>query len=609
MNKKVVSLGLVSILALSLTGCGDNSNQDIAKLNNLKALNSESTVTTYNLSTPEKEEAVYAQVIARQLLDLTTLDSCSDTEKQQVLQFMDNVDAQLCGTLNSKQGVIDSKYTDYLLMEFEKTPYYWQRTSTNIRGIDAESRNIVVDVTYRTLDFKKSVQRSSYLVQGEPNYEQKMQVRYNRWLGILDGKYRSNTENWRDLYKEFVRVYGKPQSIFKSQRNTSLTDYVYETGNQKTYVGLINSGEENSGATMVVRYILTPSYKLGINTGISCNHMYKLSYALDNDCTEGLNLFKDEGYATITDNVYNLVHRYFTCIDESDFNGLYSLTRNFGSLDKYFSDYFETTYRKHEGFTVSLYDISGSKVKCGVSVSSKIRAKGSNISFPIYTDRYYVELQLIDDTLQITNMVLLSSTLDGEPAIVTKEAETAGFVSKIDLLNTDKSEIETLISEFSATQLLKDTSSDDFGDIVDISMSQSQLAELKENMTMIKGNKKVTWLVNYMQGTSNYASVSCRELFQKSDKSIIEADVTYNFINKGNKWYVYSYDINSSVKIDTENLTTTNSLCVCTAGKVESLDSKVVNVTTPQGGANLDNIGSSFDHEAYKPKLKKSNKK
>lgn len=602
MNKKVVSLSLVTAISLGLVGCGSSS--DIAKLNNLKALNSESTVDSYSLTTSEKEEAVYAQVVARQLLDLTTLDSCTDNEKQQVLQFMNNVDAQLCGSLKPEDGVIDEEYTNYLLMEFEKTPYYWQRSKTSIRGIDAESRSIIVDVTYKTIDFKKDVQGASFLVQGEPDYDQKMQVRYNRWLGILDFKYNNMDGSWESQYKTFEDVYGNPQDIFNSQRNLSLTESIYETGNQKTYSGLVSSEEEDSKAKMVVRYVLSPSYVLGINTGMSCSHMYRVSYELDDDCTEKMKLFKDEGYATISDNIYNLLYSYFTCIDEADYTGLYSLTKNFADLDKYYSDYFDTTYRKHEGFTVSLFDISGTKVKCGVSISNKVRAKGSNMTLPLYKDRYYVQLELIDDELQVTNMVLLSSSLEGEPAISTSDAETTGFISSIDLDNQDKKDIENLIANFGATQLLKDTSSDDFGDIIDTSMAQSQLSELKTNMTSITGEKKVVWIVNYMQGTSNYASVRCRELFQNDDNSIVEADVTYNFINKGNEWYIYSYDINSSSKLDTTNLTTTSSLCVCTAGKVDALTSQVVNTKGSKAGNDLENIGTTYEHEVYTPILK-----
>lgn len=607
MKNKVVILFLVMIMTMNLTGCG-SSNEEIARLNNLQSLNSESTVDSYTLTTSEKEEAVYAQVTERQLLDLTTLDVCSDNEKQQVLQFMNNVDAQLVGSLEAKDGVISEDYTNYLLMEFEKTPYYWQRSQTTIRGIDAESRNIVVDVTYKTINFKKDVQGSSYLVKGEPNYEQKMQIRYERWLQILNAKYDSQNISWESMFKQFKDVYGDPKDIFDSQRNLSLTESIYETGNQKSYSGLIDSEEEQTGGTMTIRYVLVPSYVLGISTGMKCSHMYKVSFSLDKDYTEDLELFKDDGYATINDSIYNLIYSYFTCIDESNYDGLYKLTKNFCDVDKYYSDYFELTYRKHNGFTVSLFDISGTKIKCGVSISSKERVKGSNMTYPIYTDRYYMQLELVDDTLQVTNIVLLSSTLEGEPAISTVDAETTGFISSIDLDNQDKSDIENLIANFSKLQLLNDTSSDEFGDTVDTSMSQSQLSELKDNMMTVTGDKKVVWLVNYMQGTESYACVKCRELYQHEDNSIYEADVTYEFINKGNKWYIYGYNVNSSVKLDTTNLTTTSSLCICTPGKIDSLSSQVVSTQGTQNNTDVESLGTTYEHEEYTPILKKGSK-
>lgn len=603
--KKFIVLTLVASLIVGvLNGCGAQS--DIDELNKLQATNTDAKVQqNYKLSYSDEQDMIYSQVSDRTLLDLTTLTACSDNELQQVINYLDSVDAQLCGTASSSdEEVIDSCFTDYLLCEFERTPYYWQRSQAVVRGIDAESRSIIVDVTYKTINFNKDVQEESKIVLGEPAYEKKLQVRYDKWLEILNAKYNnSSSMEWQKNYDSFVKYYGDPELIIKSQSNYSLTENVFETGNQKTYQGLINSSAEESGATMLVRYVLVPNYVLGVNLGITCKHLYVLDYKLDNDVTASLELFTDEGYATVTDSVYELVYSYFQCMDEDDYSGLYSLTYDFGKLDKYYEDLFATTYRKHDGFTISLFDITGTHITCGINIASKVRAKGSNMTFPAYTDRYYAELELVDGKLQVENLVLLSRTIEGEPAITTDEASTTGFAATIDLDNDDKLEIEQLICDFSAIQLSQDTTSDNFAKIVDISMETSDLSTLKENMTSLSGVRKVAWISNYQQGTSNYASVKCKELYQYEDNSITEASVTYDFIMKGGRWYVYSYNVLSSVRLSTTNLATTGCLCLVSPNKIESYTSQVKG-TSSTGTATVSDASVVYDYKEYTPTLK-----
>ena len=564
---------------------------------------------------------IYAQFIDRQLLDLSTLDACDESQVQQVVNYMDSVDSQLTGNIATisytdtvskyfledmfdDDAVIDTNFTDYLLTFFEKTPYYWQRTKTTIRGVDAESQSIVVDVQYKTIDFEKAVMPDSTIVLGEPNYETMLEVRYNKWLNILNTRYNNPADPMLpSITNEFIVHYGNPEDIIAEQRSLRPTATIYNTGNQTTYTGLIDSEAENSHATCTVRYILVPDYVLGVNLGITCKHMYITDYKLENDFTEDLEQFTEEGYATVTDSVYSLIYSYFTCIDESDFDGLYKLSHNFQSMDKYYIDVFTTSYRKHEGFSVSLFDITGTHITCGITISSKERAKGSEITFPSYTDRYYAELELIGDTLKVKNLILLSRKLEGEPAINVDDAETSGFNAKIDLDNEDRLSIEKLICDFSALQLLDDTSSDAFSDVVDISIPSSQLTSLKTAMSSNSGVNKVVWLTNYQQGTSNYASVKCRELFQDETNAIIQADAIYDFILKGGKWYIYNYTVTSAVRLDTTNLNTTGSLCLVTPGKVEAYNSQIKGTVS----TDLDNVSDtsvSFDHKAYTPTLK-----
>lgn len=620
MKNRFVSLVLASVLSVSIVGCG--SADELNTLNSVAALNSESSVSSsYNLSWTDEQNMVYAQVSSRQLLDLSTLEACTDNEIQQVVNYMNSVDNQLVGKVDvmnydnlvtkfivqdmvEDDAVIDSYMTDYLLSFFEKTPWYWQRTKTIVRGIDPASRAIIVDVQYKTIDFEKEVLPDSTIVLGEPNYTTQLKTRYNKWLAIL--AMRLNNPNNADLpmlESDFEKYYGDPEDIIESQRVLSNTGAIFETGNQRTYNGVIDSAAEQTGGTCTVRYILIPNYVLGINLGVTCEHMYITEFKLDSDITEGMETFTKEGYATVTDSVYSLIHSYFTCIDESNYDGLYKLTNDFAGLDKHYNDIFDSVYQKHDGFSVSLFDITGTHITCGVTISTKERAKNSNMTFPIYTDKYFMELELIDGVLKVDNMVLLSRVLEGEPAINTDDADISGFSASIDLNNDDKLAVENLICEFSALQLLGDATSDKFSDIVDISISTNQLSALQTNMTSLTGEKKVVFMQNYQQGTSNYASVRCKELFQDSTNAIVEANATYEFILKGGKWYIYNYDVNSSVRLDTTNLNTTGSLCLVSPGKVEAYTSQVKS-SISTSLEEVSDTSVAFDHDEYEPVLK-----
>lgn len=604
MKKKFVSLILLS--SLLVAGC--SGNDEVERLNNLSSLYSEtSNVSTnnYSLSYSDKQEMVYAQVSDRTMLDLSTLVSCTDNEIQQVVNFMNKVDEQLVGAVSAEDGVLEESFINYLLAEFEKTPYYWQRTKTTVRGIDDSSRAIVVDVDYKTLNYNKTVKPDSKIALGENSYRKKLEIRFNKYLALLDSKINGDITYTSQL-KSFENAYGSVKEILNEQSSDSLSDYIYNTGNQKTYSGVVNTDLEKIGGTMTVRYVLVPKYSLGINLGMECKHMYVTNYKIDSDPTENLALFKEDGYIAVTDNLYKMLYSYLQCLDECDYTGLYKLTYKFNSVDKYYKDMFDTTYRKNENFTLSLFDIQGTHISCGVTVASKIRPKGSKMTFPTYTDRYYVDVELIDGELKVKNMVLLSRVIQSEPAIKTLEADTSGFTATIDLDNDDKLSIEALLCDFGVLQLAGDSKSDKFGEVVDLSMTTSDLEDLRQNMDLIKGNQKAVWISSYQQGTSNYASVRCRELYQNGDNNITEADVTYDFIKKGSKWYIFRFTVNSSIKLDTTNLSTSGTLCLVNSEEVVSYVSQVQSTVSSAHEA-VSDTSVVFTHSSYKP-VKKNKK-
>ena len=637
MKKKALALSLVLGMTLSLTACGSDS-ETIAQLNSMQSLGSENNESTnnYNISYTDQQSMIYAQVADRTLLDLSKLDACSENELQQTIAYMDKVDDILTGKvlagndihlgiagadneigdIGADEETISHYLTDYILTEFERTPYTWQRQKTIVRGIDAESRSIIVDVVYHTIGHEKDVKPDSRIVRGEPDYAKKAQIRFERYIGLLEREWKfrdggMREEEQRKLeqdWKDWHDVYGDEETIIESQNDQAIGVYpssrIYATGIQQTYTGLIDNEADKSGGTMTIRYILIPNYKLGINLGITCEHLYMLDYKLDKDITEGKEVFTEEGYATISDSINNTLYSYFQCIDESDYLGLYKLTKNFAGLDRYAEDVSQTEYNKHNNFTVSLFSVQGTHITCGVTVASKVRPRGSLMTYPNYTDRYYVELDLIGDVLKVSNMTLLSRTIEGEPAIKTEEADTVGFMAGFTIDNDDRLAIEDLICKFGVLQLKGDTSSDDFGDIVDLSMTTSNIADLKTSMTSLKDNqKKVVWIQNYQQGNANYASIKCKEDFQKADgENIVEATVTYDFIHKGGKWYIYKYTVNQQVRLDAKQLSTTGSLCMVSPSKVESYTSQVRSTeNTGEDTQAKSDISVSYDHEEYTP--------
>lgn len=605
MRKRVGVVALLLATTMVLTSCGDNT--AVAELKNIEALGGESQINNVSLTINEKESMIYSKVSDRTLLDLKSLAEIDNGDLQAITTYMDSVDSQLTGAVAPNNSVISSAYTDYLLAEFEKTPYYWQRSSMSILGQDASSRAVVVDVTYKTIGFKKTVVGDSSIVLGEPNYEKLLQNRYTQYISMLKTKTsdRSTPESIEQASQDFMKYWGNPNEIIASQSNLSLTQTVYQTGNQKTYKGLIDSDMENLNAEMKIRYIISPQYKYGINQGYTCNHLYLLSYNLESDPTANLSLYTNENSMTIAASIYDALKRYYRCYDECDYSGLYKLLKSPESLDKAYKDVFKTMYVKHDNFDLSIFTIKGTHVECGVDISTKVRAKGSNISSPIYTDRYFYVIDLIDGELKITNEVLLSRTLEGEPAVNTEDVDTSGFSSLVQVNNTSKKEIENLIADFGANQLLGDTLSENFNSLIDLSLSTTQVDQIKQRAMSISGQRKAVWIVSYLTGNTGYASVKCREMLQGDDNSISELSVVYDFINKGNRWYIYDYTIASIVKLDSTDLSTKQSLCVVSKGNVDSLVSQVED--SEENEQELEAVASiDYTYKSYNPELKLS---
>lgn len=573
MQKKYVAV-LACSLAMLMSGCATS---DMQRLSNLEALNSEAVVSEVKLSNSEKEATVYAKVTNRQLLDVSKLSEVDLGTAGVINIFMNNIESTLQGTVDKSSRVVETSLTDYMLSTFQRTPYTWTRSNVVIQGQDTASGSVVVDVTYNTSGASKKLREASRIVLGQDNYETLLKVRYNRYCTLLNEKKggRSGTETYVTSYNDFVRVYGEPAKIIASQNTGCLTDEIMTNKVQIGYAGFSDSDANKIGATMTFRFVLNPVYALGLNQGFECAHMYMLDYRLNTDPTEGKSVFTQDGMDVLVNSVYNCLYSYYRACDESDFAGVYNNVANLGTMDLGYEEWFDSSYRKHENYSITIFNVTGTKVECGVTLSRKERPKNSNMSFPIYTDRIYYTLDLVDDKLKVTDETLLSRVVDGEPQISLSQTGTEGYLNEVSLSDDDRRSIESVIADFGVVQLNKDTTSESWAKAVDLSATVNEIEQLKTDMVSMSGDNKVIWLVSYLQGADGYASVKCRELFQHSDGGIYECSATYSLIKKNDSWCIFEYKVSNTTRIDAQVLTTKNALAVIAKSGIESFTSQV----------------------------------
>lgn len=640
MKKTIMSLMCLGIIAANFSGCAKVPD-GLTEARKMAAMEVEASVEPVKLSVLEKETLIYGQVLDRTLLDVNDLEkNIPQADLNSINVCLDSLEQLLCG---GEDILGQSYYTDYLLWEFEKTPYAWEIEKTEIQGMDVKSRSVVVDITYRTTADLKRVVSPSRICLGDLDYDKKVQVRYDRYMALLKAKYNSRGITEAALAQavideeKFIEVYGSFEEIYQEQRELSLTDELRDyitcapedsvTGStetwadilakmraeddsesgsvdasgdtgggtddtggagdggvdvnspvsgtaQKTYAGLVDSDLERYGGKLVIRCILSPEYVLGMQRGYTLKHMYRLSYTLDGTDTLSAVAYTGKDEESIRDVASQVLTSYYRGKDEDDFMSLHKYTKDFSTVDKYYKDYFETTYRKHDNFTLLLTEVDGTSVKCTVTVSIKERPKGSEMSMPIYTEKYYYELSIPADrdNLCVVQEILLKSEIEGEPSIITQEVSLTGFSSSVFLSEYDNAEISLLIQDFGNWQFGdRQPTAEGFEKVVDMSLSANQIENLLSAAETEGGSAtgKSVFFLSYLEGTKNYASMRCRELVRYEDGSIRDWVITYEFIKKGENWLIYGFTVNSDVNYAGTELTVTGVLC--TVGNVSGV--------------------------------------
>ena len=608
----------VTVLVLTLSGCSLGSNANVDELNSLAPNVDGASLSDVNgglsgMSVTERDEQIYEQVSSRQLLDLGSLNKADDASVSSVTSYMNKVNACIVSgsgadtdtnsTDSAQADVIDSCYVNYLLWEFEKTPYYWQRSQMIVEGVDSVSGDVVVDVVYHTVGTKKIVKPAVMICKGSEGYAEAMTDRYTLWVDILNTKFGgdasysdlSTSTDLNTLIKNFTKKYGNIDDIIASQTSDNLMYNVSVTGNQSTYEGLVDSTCEDSPATMTVRFVLVPVCAMGMNLGYECKHMYVTDYSQTKGEPDAQELTGDQTFE-LDNEIKSFLNSYCKCIDESDYTGLYKLSANFASYEGYCDDMFNFAYQKHVGCTYKILSIDGMKVQAEVVSNLELRAKGSNMTFPLYEETALVTLDFTTGELKLTDWVVLSRKLVGEPQI---NVQNTTLSSTVNLSDGDEASINSLIGNFALLQVEEDTTSTDFSKTVDTSLSESQMSAITTSMGLMTDvTDKSVWLMSYMQGGKGYVSLRCRELYKKSDDSVWEATSVYSFISKGGSWYVYDYEIESLIE-SVSGYDTKGALCYVSDGALTlATDTSEVTPTPAQEATvNANALVVGYDEE------------
>ena len=567
-------------IVVSLGGC---SNAAVNSINKMSPLTSLASAEGASLSHSEREDIVFQKVTDRKLLDISKLSQVPQQDADSLSDYMNKVTKVL-------QGGSDTSFSDnlanYLQFEFNKTPYVWDRDAVNIIGVDTVSRRYVVDVKFKTTDALKSVIPASKICLGEPDYDLKMQLRYERYMEILNAKLATSSVGGFGIapsavvdvsgakIAKFEETYGGVKSIIESQKEVSRIQRMRDdwtsgkvVGGKHlgyTYNGLIDSPYEKSSATMTVRFVILKNFTLGVPVGFTCEHLYLTDYNLGTDPTKGLTATNKTGADIVSKNINDVLFRFDRCVDEDNHIGLYSLISTYSAIDKYYADMFQYTYRKLLGFTTTLYSIDGGTMTVGVDRVRKVRGKGTSMQLPTYAEKYIYTMAVVGTKIKILDEVLISSKVIGEPVIQNGSDSTSIDSSLLgNTINKEnKALVCTAVTSFGKLQVNQDTSSDKFRNVVDLSLSTSEILQLKVNMLGIKASKKVTWVESWMYSSSVYCQLRLKEVYTGLDGQSYDCESEVDLMKRDGKWQVIKYDTSLIVPVSTGSVDTATALSV-----------------------------------------------
>jgi len=551
MRKSVLTLSLCVLLA----GC--NSGVD-----KLKPLSMEEVMGNRleKLSADEKEGMIYRLVSDSILIDKEKLVKIDTVDKENIDKLVNDINKGIQGY----EVNIDKSYLNFMLLLMTQTPYEWKYDSTDYVGFDPASRLYFVDVIYKTTSTYKSVVPTSKIPNGDKDEDALKQQRYKDYITYLMLK--SRGADWQGALKSFEEKWGKVNDIMVEQQGLTLLERTKLKNNGSnglgkiTYTGMIQDSKVNTGGELKVRLVLKYNYSLGEEKDMKLESLYLNKYELNNKDSI-LNSYKTDeedmsGIEVLKPFIDRLIYSYNKAVNGYNEKGLNSLYYNYGLIDKYYEDLNKYAYMTIGNYKYEVVGKYGREIYVKVDRANKFRAKGSNMSLPVYDESLlFVLVMGNDDKLRIKDVHLLSSKLIGEPLSVVKNVTGVSDYIQFsgDSFTTEnKEKVEQTLKKFLNAVYEGNITSKNLLSTIDMGISESSLKKIHDTISSIQGTeRKINYIVSWDTKTNVFVSVTVREIFEKDDGNI-DTEATIDLINRGSEWKVINYTRNLSVKTKKE---------------------------------------------------------
>lgn len=516
----------------------------------------------------ERDGAIFQYISDRLTVDKDNLISIGEKDKEAIDSLLDAVHKNLRGADNK---ALKEEFANYMLAEFARTPYEWKPSTVDYVGFDASTRFFFVDVTYTTTDEFKKVIPTSSIPNGSPEEEVLKQKRYSDYIYYLTTK-QNNPTQAQQLLRDFESRWGRVIDIQNEQQGVSLLERTKKesqsTGGlgKLTYTGLIKESKFNTGAKMTFRYVMKYQYNLGEETNLHVDSLYLKDFELNGSeaLVRELDTGDLNGAEVLKPFVDKLINSYNKAVEESNDIGLYSLHTNYGEVDKYYADISKYTYNSSGSYTYKILQRRGTNLLVEVDRVNQIRAKGSGMSLPTYSEKLIFNLVLNnDDTIRINSVNLLKSELIGEPLSVIKNVSGISDIinySSQSFTKENESKVLEAVKSFSEVVFEGDITNEKFASLIDIGISDANLKRITDNVTAITDAKrKVTYVVSWDTKTNVFVSLKIREVFE-GGTSNYDTEAVIDLVNRDGEWKVVNYNRVLNVKTSSSSVSAKNAL-------------------------------------------------
>lgn len=626
MNRKLkIRLGsLAMVSTLLLSGCNEKVADEIASYpiyNTKDLLISQDVAGTDE----ELTGIVYQFVTGNMKIDPDNLIAPTTEEATQINNHITKIVSALKGKENNSISDEMLNYMLLEFAKTQKE-WKLSDNGVSILGIDPATRKIFVDVAFETTSDNKIEIPQSKIIKGDPLEETLKKTRYEQYMEYMALKSPKSSGSWEietdDEKKEreaeakkakdkFEKTWGTISSVLYEQQELTLIkrlrdaiqtrdnsvstvkedDFYKVTGETKggkpgtttlsdealryieargigtyTYTGITKQNTFDDNALMTFRFILDFDFNLGSATTVTTTSVYLLNYTvvgyeepikrltISNTAQSSLSVVKP-----YVDRVINSYHK---CIEESNYNGLYSLfgtakttdeytgkilstASRFADWDKYYTDTNRYCYIKYAGYDYEIVGWEGNTIQVLVTRSKKIRGKGTQMSMPTYTEKSLMTLVVESDNLFIESEEVLSTEITGEPISMIKDvtgiADKIAYNEKSFSVENEKQVIDA-IQKFSKAQIEYANGNDSaMTSVLDYGVGANQVTQIKTIASNIKSDEKITWLGTWAAKSNVYCRVRVREYFKCSD-SDVDTEAYIGLVNRDGKWAVVTYE-------------------------------------------------------------------